>query len=98
MSDKARREQRWIILGSDGRHVTLGRQTDPTEDEILIAENSMRANGLSGWLAIMDGDYYASSRPPHLLLVRRLTAGTENFEHAAAAFEDQRRRLLEKAD
>ena len=43
-------ERRWIVLGTDGRYVTLGRASDPSEEEIRRAETSLRAQGLSGWL------------------------------------------------
>lgn len=51
-------EKRWIVLGTDGRHVILGRHTDPSEDEITNAEAALRSQGLSGWLAVTSGIYY----------------------------------------
>ena len=51
-------ETRWIILGTDGRHVSLGR-TKPTETEVLAASDTLAAQGLSGWLARMQGEYYS---------------------------------------
>ena len=43
-------DRRWVILGPDGRYVTLGRATDPSENEIQSAEEALRAQGSSGWL------------------------------------------------
>ena len=40
-------EQRWIVLGTDGRHVSLGR-TEPSEAEIACASDALAARGLSG--------------------------------------------------
>ena len=51
-------EQRWIVLGADGRHVSLGR-TEPSETEIASASEALAAHGLSGWLVPMRGDYYS---------------------------------------
>ncbi|MFM7688842.1 MAG: hypothetical protein ACKPAC_05210 [Alphaproteobacteria bacterium] len=48
---------RWIVLGTDGRYVSLGR-TEPSEAEIATASDALAAQGLSGWLARMQGDYY----------------------------------------
>jgi hypothetical protein len=51
-------EQRWIVLGADGRHVSLGR-TEPSEAQVKAASDALAAQGLSGWLARMQGDYYS---------------------------------------
>ena len=55
---KAEAETRWIVLGTDGRHVSLGR-TEPSETEIASASDALAAQGLSGWLVCMQGDYYS---------------------------------------
>lgn len=47
-------ERRWIILGEDGRFTTLARTSDPTEAEIAEVEAAMRAQGVAGWLAVME--------------------------------------------
>lgn len=78
-------ERRWIVLGEDGRFVTLGRATDPSEGEIARAEESLHAQGLAGWLAVMSGSPYAT-RLPTLLMVRPLADPKETFDAAAEAF------------
>ena len=88
------RERRWIVLCTDGRHVTIGRHTDPTDDEVLAAERSLSANGLAGWLAVMAGDYYAQSVQPDLMLVRPLAGPVSTFEDARMAFELARSQVL----
>ena len=40
-------ESRWIVLGTDGRHVSLGR-ADPSEAEIATASDALTAQQLSG--------------------------------------------------
>ncbi len=55
---KATTETRWIVLGTDGRHVSLGR-TEPSEAEVMAASDALAAQGLSGWLARMQGEYYS---------------------------------------
>ena len=54
-------ESRWIVLGTDGRHVSLGR-TEPSEAEIATANDALAAQGLSGWLARMHGEYYSRGK------------------------------------
>ncbi|MDU7523817.1 MAG: hypothetical protein E7K72_20975 [Roseomonas mucosa] len=78
------RERRWIALGIDGRYVTLGRATDPSEEEVRGAEEALRAQGLAGWLAVMEGNPYVSAAP-RLLEVRRLAQPAVPFADAAAA-------------
>ncbi len=77
-------ERRWVVVATDGRYVTLGRHSDPSEDEITIAERALRTQGLSGWLAIMEGDPWLGT-PPRLLEVRPLASPTSTFLEAADA-------------
>ena len=58
----ARTQRRWIVLGQDGRHVTLGRAAPPSAEEIAAASKAMTAHGLAGWLATLDGDYLGRGR------------------------------------
>jgi hypothetical protein len=79
-------ERRWLVVASDGRHVTIGRATDPSADELERAAEDLRGQGLSGWLAISEGSYYGSG--PLRLMMVRLLAGPEgeSWEAAEAAF------------
>lgn len=83
---KGAKEVRWIALCTDGRHVTLGRHTDPTEEEIAQAEAKLVAGGLSGWLTVMKGDYYGREKP-ELMMVRPLGSPGCGFADAATDFE-----------
>jgi hypothetical protein len=78
------RERRWVVLGTDGRYVTLGRASDPSEDEVRGAEETLRAQGLAGWLAVMEGNPYVGA-VPRLLEVRPLAEPAVPFTDAAAA-------------
>jgi hypothetical protein len=78
------RERRWVVVAPDGRYVTLGRDSDPTEAEILAAEDGLRRQGLAGWLAVMEGNPYIGPTPT-LLEVRALAAPGSSFADAAAA-------------
>lgn len=80
------RERRWIVLGADGRYVTLGRHSDPSEEEVRGAEDALRAQGLAGWLAVMHGNPYAGA-VPRLMEVRPLANPAVPFADAAAACE-----------
>lgn len=77
-------ERRWIVLGEDGRYVTLGRASDPTEQEISHTEDALLAQGLAGWLAVMQGNPYVGA-VPRLMEVRVLGKPTVPFDTAANA-------------
>jgi hypothetical protein len=77
-------ERRWIIVVPDGRFSTLDRTSGPSEAEILSAEEALRAQGLAGWLAVMEGNPYIGA-PPRLLEVRPLADPTSSFAEASAA-------------
>ena len=53
---KAETKTRWMVLGADGRHVSLGR-SEPSDTEVASASDALAAQGLSGWLERMQGDY-----------------------------------------
>ena len=71
------------MLAEDARFVSLGRATDPSEAEILSAEQRLRSLGLGGWLAVMEGNPYAGPLP-RLMEVRCLGEPGIPFEEAAA--------------
>jgi len=78
------RERRWIVLGTDGRYVTLGRASDPSDEEVRGAEEALRAQGLAGWLAVMEGNPYVG-KAPCLMEVRPLAGPAVPFAEAAEA-------------
>ncbi len=84
-------EQRWIVLGTDGRHVSLGR-TKPSEAEITAASDALAAQGLSGWLVRMQGEYYSRARVTLEPLQRIGTPHDADWQAALAAFHTARRR------
>ena len=87
----AETETRWMVLGTNGRHVSLGR-TEPIEIEVLAASDTLAAQGLSGWLARMQGEYY-SRRRVTLEPLQRIGADHEaDWELALAAFHAARHR------
>jgi len=49
----------WIVLGQDGRHVTLGRAAPPTDEAIAAASAALAEQGLGGWIATLDGSYWS---------------------------------------
>ena len=84
-------EARWIVLGTDGRHVSLGR-TEPNEAEIATASDALAAQGLSGWLARMHGEYYSRGKVT-LESLQRIGADHEaDWQAALTAFHAARRR------
>ena len=86
-------ESRWMVLGTDGRHVSLGR-TEPSEAEIATASDALAAQGLSGWLVRMQGDYY-SRRRVTLEPLQRIGAEHEaDWQAAVAAFHAARHSMI----
>jgi len=87
-------ERRWIILAQDGRHVTMGRAAPPSEAEVEAAAAALAAQGLAGWLATLDGNYW-SRRRVALAQVQTLGDGaTLDWSAANTAFEAARQRAL----
>ncbi|KAA2213191.1 hypothetical protein [Teichococcus oryzae] len=93
MTDRSR-ERRWLILSEDGRHVWLGRYSDPSEEEIASAEASLAAQSLGGYVAVAEGDYWSRKARMTLLPVRPLGGPRIPFEQASDAFEAIRARRL----
>jgi hypothetical protein len=88
---KAEAETRWIVLGTDGRHVSLGR-TEPSEAEVLAASHALAAQGLSGWLARMQGEYYSRGCVMLEPIQRIGIAHDANWQAALSAFHAARHR------
>ena len=87
-------ERRWIILAQDGRHVTMGRAAPPCETEVEAAAAALAAQGLAGWLATLDGNYW-SRRRVALAPVQTLGDGaTLDWPAAISAFEAARQHAL----
>ena len=90
-------EKRWLVIASDGRHVTVGRATDPAPEALEAAGEGLRGLGLAGWLAVSDGSYYGAGRL-ELLLVRPLSElPGSTWEQARAAFLAERERARQDA-
>jgi hypothetical protein len=91
MTKHTETETRWIVLGTDGRHVSLGR-TEPSEAEVMAASDALAAQGLSGWLARMQGEYY-SRRGMTLEPLQRIgIAHDADWQAALSAFHAARHR------
>ena len=74
--------------------MTLGRDTDPSEDEIHSLDTHIEELGIAAWLVSQSGDYYNPSIEPDLLEVRRIGRSSGNWEDARAAFLAIRKRGL----
>jgi hypothetical protein len=79
-------DPRTIILADDGRYVTLGRHSQPAEDEIAAAAAGLTAQGVGGWLATMSGTAY-QKRCPKLAQLREIAAPRHTWEAAVASFQ-----------
>ena len=88
---RTKTETRWMVLGADGQHVSLGR-TEPSEAEIATASDALAAQGLSGWLARMKGEYYSRSRISVEPLQRIGISHDADWQAALSAFHAARHR------
>jgi hypothetical protein len=91
MTMRTETETRWIVLGTDGRHVSLGR-TEPSEAEVMAASDALAAQGLSGWLARMQGEYYSRGKVTLEPLQRIGAEHDADWQAALTAFHAARRR------
>jgi hypothetical protein len=89
-------QQRWIVLGTDGRHVSLG-HSEPSEAQVKAASDALAAQGLSGWLARMQGEYYSRGKVTLELLKRIGAAHEPDCQAALAAFQRLRGLALAQA-
>lgn len=69
----ARSQSRWIVLASDGRHSTIGRDRAPDDAELAAAGAALANLGLAGWLVRLEGDYWARRKPAVLTMIQPLT-------------------------
>jgi hypothetical protein len=93
----ARRERRWIVLGQDGRHVTLGRAAPPSAEEIAKASDALQRQGLAGWIALLDGDYWGCGRVTLAPMQPIGAAATLDWPAAVDAFEKARQHARRSA-
>ena len=84
-------ENRWMVLGTDGRHVSLGR-AEPSTTEIVTASDALAAQGHSGWLARLHGAYYSRGKVMLEPLQRIGVAHDADWQAALAAFHAARQR------
>jgi hypothetical protein len=81
-------DPRTIVLAEDGRFVTLGRHSTPTEAEVAQAGEGLARHGFAGWLATMSGTFYAR-RCPTLTMLRPIAGSPDErlWQQAVGAFQ-----------
>ncbi len=84
-------ERRWIILAQDGRHVTMGRAAPPSAAEVEAAAMALAAQGLAGWLATLDGNYWTRRRVALAPLQTLGDGASLDWPAAVAAFDAARK-------
>ncbi len=84
------RERNWLVIVDGGQHVTIGRSTDPTPDEIVRIGQALDTAGAAGWLAVSEGGYYHHG-PVSLLMVRRITTQDGDWPTAERRWRRLRR-------
>lgn len=83
--DEIKKERRWVVLITDGRFMMLGRDADPSNEQIEALEGSLSERGLSGWLMIMEGEP-SGGTAPRLMQVCPMAEPETPFEDAVDAF------------
>ena len=83
-------ETRTIILSDDGRHVTLGRHSEPSESEVAAAGAALAGFGMGGWLCTLTGTYYGR-RKVTLTCILEVAAPRADFATAETAFHANRK-------
>jgi hypothetical protein len=86
-------ERRWAAISSDGRHVWLGRASDPTESELATLTGQLSSLGATAWLAVVEGEYLGT-KPLTILPVKELT-GSGSWSDALANFLVRRESMTE---
>ena len=82
-------------MAHDGRHSWLGRNSDPSPEELRDLEASLRAREERAFLSILDGDYWSEASELTLFLVRPLGGTPEaDWEMARQAFLSARSEKL----
>ena len=84
------RERRYLVIAADGRHTTLGRHTEPDEEELDTATEGLDSLGLAGWYVISEGRYHVPQDTISLHPIQRLTSAEGDWEAAAAGFQKRR--------
>jgi len=77
-------DTRTIVLAADGRYVTLGRHSEPSDAELAQVTETLAAEGLTAWLATMQGSPFGK-RAPKIAVIRALH-GKGDFAAAVAAY------------
>ncbi|MBF0886857.1 hypothetical protein HKD30_14180 [Gluconobacter sphaericus] len=83
--------QDWLILAEDGRHVVLGRYSNPTDEEISRVTHALAAQGIGGWLAQGCGHYYQKRQQYSLQKICVLTESSIPWEVAEVRFHHLRK-------
>lgn len=76
-------DTRTIVLAADGRFVTLGRHSEPSDAELAQVTATLAATGVTAWLATMHGSPHGK-RAPKITAIRGLH-GEGDFAAAVAA-------------
>jgi hypothetical protein len=84
-------ETRWMVLGADGLHVSLGR-AKPSKAEVMAASDALATQGLSGWLVRMQGENYSRGKVTLEPIQRIGIAHDGDWQAALTAYRAARHR------
>jgi hypothetical protein len=86
-----------MALGQDGRHVWLGRHSDPEQHELDDISAKLDAQGMTAWLAVMRGNFWSAANAREILVVRRLTQQDGDPDAAVGMWREARSKTLSEA-
>jgi len=81
----------YIVLGDDGRHVSLTRGAMPVAEDVRQIGEVLQRQGKGGWLVRMDGDYWAEVGRLDLTEMALITSTSTTFFAATHVFHAKRR-------
>ena len=65
-------DRRYLMIGQDGHHSVLGRQTEPSDETLATATAGLDVLGMAGWCVLSEGRHGAPGDRLALLPIRRL--------------------------
>ncbi len=79
-------DTRTILIGEDGRHVSLSRYGAPDDAEVAVIATKLAATGQGGWIASMAGEYYSKRGKLRVEAIREVAKPATSFDVALSRF------------
>jgi hypothetical protein len=84
----------YIVLGDDGRHISLSRVLPPDPATARDIGDKLQRDGRGGWVVRMDGDYWAKTFDVALSEPVSIAPSASSWGEACEAFFLRRRTAI----